>query len=420
MKIGFIPPSLELVFNVEVKQYLLSLTLVFLFVGLEAGPVWAASIIPNWNLEIASPTSSSTPEGWIRGRWGTNTAVFSYPTTSFDNSRAAEVTLTSYTSGDAKWAPNPVGVSAGRAYEFKNNYKSNIPSFVTVQFIKSDGSTSYLDIGNLASSNNSWTEFRAIFTVPASVASLTIFHVIKSVGSLAVDNYSLSVVASDPAKFDKGYVSLNFDDGYRSTYNNAVPILDAAGFKSDQFIVTSYVSGNFPAYINKDQLLTLQAHGHVIGAHTRTHPDLTTISQADAEIEIRGSREDLVSWGATPVNIFGYPFGAYNTSIQNLVRSIGFSAGRSSDGGYNDKRTSPYALRRQSMLNTTTLAEVKNYIDTARANKTWVILLFHEVDTNGHRYAVTPTLFGQIVDYLREINMTPITVEEGVRLMQGS
>ena len=112
-----------------------------------------------------------------------------------------------------------------------------------------------------------------------------------------------------------------------------------------------------------------------------------------------------------------YPLGAYNNNIKQLVQNAGHIAGRSSDGGYNDKLTDHYALRRQPMVNTTTFNQVKNYIDTARADKTWVILLFHEIDNSGHQYSVTPALFQQIVNYLDQINITPITVKEGITKM---
>ena len=37
---------------------------------------------------------------------------------------------------------------------------------------------------------------------------------------------------------NRGLVSINFDDGYQSMYDNGLPILDAAGLKSTQYIIT--------------------------------------------------------------------------------------------------------------------------------------------------------------------------------------
>ncbi|MDP3963891.1 MAG: hypothetical protein Q8Q39_05345, partial [bacterium] len=57
--------------------------------------------IANPSLETAA--TSEDPQGWFRGRWGTNTAVFTYPVAGLEGARAARVALTSRTSGDAKW-----------------------------------------------------------------------------------------------------------------------------------------------------------------------------------------------------------------------------------------------------------------------------------------------------------------------------
>ena len=101
-------------------------------------------------------------------------------------------------------------------------------------------------------------------------------------------------------------------------------------------------------------------------------------------------RQDLLNIGAMPVNVFAYPFGGYNAEIQQMVRDAGFITGRSSDGGSNAKNADRYVLRRQPMTNSTTFAQVKGYIDAARAERQWVILLFHEVNESGNFFAVTP------------------------------
>jgi peptidoglycan/xylan/chitin deacetylase (PgdA/CDA1 family) len=372
------------------------------------------NIINNSSLE--SVNSSGDPSEWLKGRWGTNTANFVYPVAGQHGNSAARMEMSSWSSGDAKWYFNHVPVTAGAAYEFSSYSKGSRVTYITVQFKKSDGTLSYLDIGTRAASAD-WSQFKTTFTVPAGVSSLTIFHVIKGNGTLEIDNYSLVRVAADPHAFDRGYVSLSFDDGWLSVYENAIPILNAAGYKSNQYITTNYLTSNYPGYVKPQQVLAMQSQGHVIDAHTRSHPDLTSLTTEEARLEISGSRADLLNLGATPVSTFGYPLGAYNSTIKQLVRDAGFTGARSSDGGLNDKTTDRYALRRISMENTTTLDSVKKQIDAALAEKKWAILLFHEVNTSGHRYAVTPAFLQHVVDYLKSKNITPITTEQGLAKM---
>lgn len=371
------------------------------------------NLIPNPSLELGN---GNTPDQWTKGRWGTNTTTFSYPTTGYDGARGAKIEMTSYNSGDAKWYFNDVAVTPGGSYLFSNYSKASAKTYITVRFKKTDGSVSYLDIASPEASSD-WRLTEAYISVPPDVVFLTVFHLIKAVGTLEVDKYSLKA-SIDPTKFDRGYVSINFDDGYLSAYQTGLHIIEAANFRSNQFIVTGYLSPNYSGYVKPGHVLDMEARGHKIGAHTRTHPDLTKLSHQEAETEIVGSRDDLLAIGVSEVKTFAYPFGAYDNSIKGIVKNAGFIAARSSDGGHNKKNQDIYALKRKPMANTTTLDEVKDYIDTAINDKTWLILLFHEIDYNGNTYAVTPEFLQEVVNYIQQKNITPITIEEGVELIK--
>src|SRR3989344_1629340 len=149
------------------------------------------NLIVNPDLETVSSTSSTTPAGWIRGRWGVNTTTFSYPVTSGDGSRVAEVTMSSRTSGDAKWAFAPVAVTSGRTYTYSDTYTATVPTYITLEFTKTDNTLVYLDIAQPPTSSM-WVPQQISFTVPSSVSKVTVFHLINQVGTLAIDNVSLT------------------------------------------------------------------------------------------------------------------------------------------------------------------------------------------------------------------------------------
>ncbi len=83
-----------------------------------------------------------------------------------------------------------------------------------------------------------------------------------------------------------------------------------------------------------DEVLQMYNNGHEIGVHTRTHPNLTTLTEAQMTDEIAGAKQDLISWGITPTTL-AYPYGGYNPTVEGVVQSAGLRGARDSDLGYN-------------------------------------------------------------------------------------
>jgi peptidoglycan/xylan/chitin deacetylase (PgdA/CDA1 family) len=374
-------------------------------------PVANDGIIPNFSVE----SGSTNPTNWLRGGYGTNNRVFSYPSEGFNSSRGIRVDITSYTNGDAKWYFSDVPVTGGATYRFTDDYKSNVPSYITTRVLLSNGTYTYVDLGSVGSSGGNWATFTGVLQLPANATSVTIFHLIKSVGFLTTDNYRLVGIDSNPNIFSEGMVSLNFDDGLLSIYNNALPVLNQYGLKSTQYI-NSGKFGNRD-FVTAAQVIEMQNQGHEIGAHTRNHVDLTTLSESQMRDEIIGNLNDLRNIGAN-VTTFAYPFGAYNSTTDRIVREAGFIGARTSDGGQNSKTDNKFLLKRYSIQNSTTLANVQQQVEAARANKKWVILLFHGIENSGDTYSMTPQLFAQVAQYIANSGVRVVTTDEGLRLMQ--
>lgn len=151
------------------------------------------NLIPNPLLETPS-ADPSLPQGWYKGGWGTNTRQFTYPVNGHTlvlPSSAIKVEITNYTSGDAKWYFQEIPVTAGKTYTYSNWYQSNIPSLSSIRFTHSDGSTSYIDVSLNIPPSTAWANVNKTFTVPNGAVSMTVFHVIKQVGYLVTDNFSL-------------------------------------------------------------------------------------------------------------------------------------------------------------------------------------------------------------------------------------
>jgi peptidoglycan/xylan/chitin deacetylase (PgdA/CDA1 family) len=368
--------------------------------------------IPNPGVENQSSSNPSFPQSWNQGGWGTNQRTFTYPVSGFNSARAVKVDIASYTNGDAKWYFLPIPVAQGEEYKFVDYYKSDIPSYIVAQITLSNGTNVYENLANYSPSSD-WKEAHGTILMPANAISLTVFHLIKNVGFLTADNFSLTKLPS--GKFAHGMVTWTFDDGLTSRYQNGIPILNAAGLKSSQYII----SGNFalPGYITPQQMLTMQSQGHEIGGHTKTHPHLTALSLAQATEEITGGRNDLLALGATPINTFVFPFGDYNDQIEQIVRNAGYKGARNSDVGYNTKNTDKFRLHSKHIEANVTVDQIKSYINTAMAEKTWVILEAHNVSNGSSQYNITPANFQAVVDYLVQNNIPVVTMDQGLALL---
>ena len=116
-------------------------------------------------------------------------------------------------------------------------------------------------------------------------------------------------------------VMINFDDGYKSQFLYAKPILDKYGYKATFFIPCAKMQTE-PKWLMWQQITALQNDGMDIESHTMTHahlPDLST-SPAKLTYEIGFAKQCLANHGFN-TTIFGYPLnlGSENPTIVNLV-----------------------------------------------------------------------------------------------------
>jgi peptidoglycan/xylan/chitin deacetylase (PgdA/CDA1 family) len=126
-------------------------------------------------------------------------------------------------------------------------------------------------------------------------------------------------------------VVLTFDDGYANTHAQGLPVLLRQGFTATVFVVSGHVEGRndwAPApellgtqpMLSWQQVAELAAADIEIGAHTRTHADLTRLSPPRAEEEIVASRLDIERRLDAPVESFAYPFGNVSAASLAIVR----------------------------------------------------------------------------------------------------
>ena len=146
-------------------------------------------------------------------------------------------------------------------------------------------------------------------------------------------------------------IILTFDDGWKTQYTYALPILQKYHFVGTFFIITGYPTGNYAAYMTWDQITTLDHDGMEIASHSITHPNLTKVSPDQAKNEIVTSKKTLEDKLGHTVITFAYPEYAHNPAIMLLVKEAGYVGARAGWGSYKDSLDHIFEITSQESVN---------------------------------------------------------------------
>jgi peptidoglycan/xylan/chitin deacetylase (PgdA/CDA1 family) len=127
-------------------------------------------------------------------------------------------------------------------------------------------------------------------------------------------------------------VAITFDDGMRTVFENALPVLRDHGAQAHVFVATGAIDSNsrwprgepgIPAYemLSWDELEQLQAAGIHIESHTHSHPDMRSLTTAQMQDEC--DRADTLieqRLGQRP-RFFAYPFGYHDPLVRDFARA---------------------------------------------------------------------------------------------------
>ena len=165
---------------------------------------------------------------------------------------------------------------------------------------------------------------------------------------------------------NKPYVTFTFDDGYEEVYTTVLPIFRKYNIPATAYIIAGAVGGHFgnQKIMEWQQIRELQSNGWEIGSHTIFHKKLTELSYEQINAELEFSKIVLIEKGLK-VNTLAIPYGKYNQEIKTISKKY-YSATRPSVWGQNSfSDLDRYNLKSFWVTNTTTLQDIKSWIDEA-------------------------------------------------------
>jgi peptidoglycan/xylan/chitin deacetylase (PgdA/CDA1 family) len=226
---------------------------------------------------------------------------------------------------------------------------------------------------------------------------------------------------------------VTFDDGYRNFYDYAYPLLGKYGVPATVFLATDFVFKNEPLWVDrleyaigrgdgsraekiahdektrarlktlspairehdlrneeqiswtqfqdftgdrevyapltKSQMSEMQLDHVSFGAHTRSHPILSTLTRAEQDDEIEGSRIDIAGAGLRASPAFAYPNGQrgdWNEDTETVLAAHGFTYALTTLEGVNTKKTRPLQLHRIVLDGTERMSVFANVVTGVR------------------------------------------------------
>jgi peptidoglycan-N-acetylglucosamine deacetylase len=115
-------------------------------------------------------------------------------------------------------------------------------------------------------------------------------------------------------------VVLSFDDGPHVVNTPLLlDILANQGVKAVFFLMGIHLVG--PS--GNEILERIRSEGHYIGNHTRTHPDLTRLTEAEIRDEI-AETANLIGDADQGIKLFRPPFGSHNPLVDEVAHDLGY------------------------------------------------------------------------------------------------
>jgi len=209
-----------------------------------------------------------------------------------------------------------------------------------------------------------------------------------------------------------GAVTIAFDDGWDSQFDQGRLKMDEYGFAGTAYIIPDLIGTS--NYMTLAQLKSLQdISGWDISWHHATN--LTTLTQAQVTSELITVKNYLLDNGLIRgAGEFAYPNGAYDETIVLPTVKRYFRTARTIANYAETIAPADYhRLRVMQVLNTTSTSDVATAVDKASVDKEWLILLFHKLVVSpsvSSEYSIAN--FGTIIDDIQSDGIPVRTVSD--------
>ncbi len=394
------------------------------------------NLVPNPGVEEGDPDKATEPALWQTNYWGDIEATFRWVESAHSGEHSLRCEVISGKEGDAKWWSMPFPLVTAK-YEYTASvwYRSNVyTKFAIRAQDDADEQVEWLFPKEVVPPSEDWALAYGTIELPYWATKMTIMMAISDPGWVEADDFSVvegydetlqdvvqnqdlveQVDAVMPDGWKPPRVSIVFDDGWVSAAEQAAPIMEEFGFVGTWFIIADFVDkpGFSADHVTSGLQEELGEKGHEVGSHSGDHPDLATLSPEMVEEQLVKSQEKLESLGFDVVGLTP-PGGALKGTDLPLVQKH-YAYMRTVVGGLNEEPFDKYQLKCVTVTNTTSLSEIRMWLEEAGLQDSWLVLVYHRMSANAiSDMYVTPDQFRSAMALLAEVEAGVHPMGEGL------
>jgi peptidoglycan/xylan/chitin deacetylase (PgdA/CDA1 family) len=160
-------------------------------------------------------------------------------------------------------------------------------------------------------------------------------------------------------------IVISFDNGYRSQYTSALPVLRRLGWRA---VENLQLSGLPPSEggLSTPQVRALVRAGWELDTQGFTHADLPTLGASALRREVGVARIVIRRRFHVPVHWFCYPSGDYDDAVVAAAKAAGYVGATTVVPGWATPTTDPYRLPRLRVVAGTSPAALLAQLAAAR------------------------------------------------------
>jgi len=170
-------------------------------------------------------------------------------------------------------------------------------------------------------------------------------------------------------------VVLTFDDGWKSIYEVAYPILKKYNFPATLFVYTDLIGTK--RAMSWAQVKELSENGFAIHSHSKTHRNLARLKKGESfgayyrsiEQELHDSKKVIVEKVGAECNYFAYAYGAYNPLMIAMLKKYGYHGAFTVKRGANPFFKDQYTIHRSMIYGKYGIDQFKKNLKVFRKRK---------------------------------------------------